>query len=146
MRSSTKEKKIVNIREDREQIVWVKVMQKVVFSTADTISVAFSKPNNAGKRMCTLRIGNDIMQQLKWNTGDKIDVYFSENNPYMWKVVKSSAGFTFREEQNNKCSKLFAFTWRQDGVTFTRARKVENFQIKKDHIILDISMTEETDS
>jgi hypothetical protein len=126
-----------------KQINWIMVEPKVSYAVADTVTVAFAKtPNKAGHRQTTIRIGNDIMADLKWTLKDKLAIFHAEEDPYLWMICKAAKGYQVREETNSKTSKCFTFMWRKADVNFSRAKKVD-FDVEKDKIIFRVEMDAE---
>ena len=137
MRSSTNAKKV------DEKIEWVKIEKKATYISSNEITIAFSKPNTAGNRVCTLKIGNDILDELGWKLGDTFEIFHSPTDDYLWKISKASEGFTLRAESRNVTAKILAFTWRKQGVNFTRSKSLKKFEIKKGSILLKVVMDDD---
>lgn len=114
---------------------WIEFIPMTRSMATDRVAVAFSKNG----RQATVRLGVDLMKQMRWTEKDKITVFVSKANKYKWALVSTTKGYKLGTESNAKNCKKFVMTWNQDGVTYTKSKECRH-EINKEKLIVYVPM------
>lgn len=136
---------VINIKKSKVDLNepetnWVMIRSDRSVISVDCICVSFSEPTKSGSRTAIIKIGLDILQKMGWQIRDKIGVFYDQNEPYHWRLAKVSNGYTLLKDGNGGAVNYqkLQISWKLDGVTFTKNKRVE-FKQHKDSITFRIT-------
>lgn len=129
-------KKVVPIKDDPK---WTLLESSRKAITKDEVSVAFT--NNAnGSKTTVVRIGASILEKLDWKMGDKIGLFYDENEIYHWRLAKMQQGNLLQKEATNVADYMrIQYTWKNEGINFTK-NKIVAHTIHKDSITFRVPL------
>jgi len=108
--------------------------------SSDAISVGFvaskkSKPDLINR--VVIRLGANVVEKLKWNTGDKIVVMHDKKNLMNFLLVKTEAGRGFNLSKESLVnSHKVQFTWSHKTSLIKRSHGIVDYHIQNNQLII----------
>lgn len=105
----------------------------------DKVIVKFEKTANKwnNKRACKISIGEDVMQQMRWQFGDKLEVLFNPEHILQWAIVPATIGKELRPKSKISKDGFLAIQW-GNGLIEDFTAKIADFHVAGDALILEI--------
>lgn len=106
-------------------------------SSPDVVTVGFS--TKKGGYVATIRIGNEVMQKMRWTEKDKISMFISKKDKYKWGLAATSAGYKLAKDTGSKHVRKIQVAWNNEGVTYTKAKECR-WEIDRGYLVLHVPM------
>jgi hypothetical protein len=140
-----------NLQQLVEKIDWMMIAPtRAPWKLADdAVAVGFfSSKKNETVNKVKIRIGKDVIEKMKWNTGDKICVYQDPDHLLTFKLVRTEAGkgYNLSKENPGFCHHI-NFTWNHKELVLQEKKCTEvTYHIHKNNLIIfKVGSTEESE-
>ena len=94
------------------------------------------EPNKINK--VKIRLGQEVISELKWDTGDKICIFQDPDHLFTFKLAKTVTGTGYRLSRENSDSfvHVIGFTWTHKVPLERMKSKIVNYHIYKNNLII----------
>lgn len=135
--------KLHKVRIEQKEPKWVQVMTRQSFGD-DEVTVAFAQ--SAGKMQAIIRLGKNVMDDLNCKIGDRVSLFYDENEVYHWRIAPTSNGNKIHTEgtQDKKIPYTHGrvtFSWKKQGIKF-RSKKIVDHIMHGDSITFRVPYNE----
>lgn len=114
----------------------------------DKITVGFF-PHKKGSPLINevrLRIGRDVLTQLKWEAGDRILPLYDPDDQMNFLMIKSDSGVGYKLSQESRSTNCrMSFKWDRDTPLRRMAPKEVEFECYKKQLIFRVSSIDESE-
>lgn len=101
----------------------------------ESVTLTSSEKKEGQNQLLIFRIGSLIIQHLKWKFTDRFDLFYDKNNINKWMICRTSTGYKFNREINNKAVARLTFRWKVSNLGKNSLRVLDH-EIKKDKLLL----------